>query len=245
MLLKCKLKPVLEKKHSCPKTLWRMCCLSNWVPKKHLDGLATFVFNSSPLVPHICVSELGQHWFRWWLVAWSAPSHFLNQCWNIVNWALKNKLHWNFTQNTKRFIHEKASENIVCEIAAVLSRWRWVNTPWIICYVLHEIAYNLNVNVLICRNCAHYCAKPKHMRSMKHRRFFCKQMCVLIIPLGFLNWKRDTASPYQSNPEIFWLNHWYQVTSEQRWAIWMTQTMKFCSYVGIRPAFTDKSGYHK
>ena len=31
------------------------------------------------LMPHICVSELGQHWFRLWLVAWSAPSHYLNQ----------------------------------------------------------------------------------------------------------------------------------------------------------------------
>ena len=24
------------------------------------------------------------HWFRQWLVAWSAPSHYLNQCWTIV-----------------------------------------------------------------------------------------------------------------------------------------------------------------
>ena len=23
------------------------------------------------------------------------PSHFLNQCWNIVNWTLRNKLQWN------------------------------------------------------------------------------------------------------------------------------------------------------
>ena len=43
---------------------------------------------SSPPVPHICVSELGQHWFRWWLGAYSAPSHYLNQCLNIVNWTL-------------------------------------------------------------------------------------------------------------------------------------------------------------
>ena len=26
------------------------------------------------------------------LVAWTAPSHYLNQCWNIVNWTLRNKL---------------------------------------------------------------------------------------------------------------------------------------------------------
>ena len=24
------------------------------------------------------------------------PSHYLNQCWNIVNWILANKIQWNF-----------------------------------------------------------------------------------------------------------------------------------------------------
>ena len=80
-----------------------------------------------PLVPHMCVSELGQHWFRQWFVAYSAPSHYLNQCWVIVNWTVRNKLQWNFNQNIKLFIHENASENIVCEMAAILSRVRWVN----------------------------------------------------------------------------------------------------------------------
>ena len=41
-----------------------------------------------PLVPHVCVSESHQHWLRLWLVAYSAPSHYLNQCWDIVNWTL-------------------------------------------------------------------------------------------------------------------------------------------------------------
>ena len=36
------------------------------------------------------------HWHRHWLVAWSVPSHYLNQCWNIVHWTLRNKLQWNF-----------------------------------------------------------------------------------------------------------------------------------------------------
>ena len=38
-----------------------------------------------------------------------------------------NKLQWNFNQNTKLFIHENASEKIVCEMVAILSRGRWVN----------------------------------------------------------------------------------------------------------------------
>ena len=48
--------------------------------------------------------------------------------WVIVNWTLRNKLQQNFNQNTKLFILENASENIVCEMAAISSRGRWVNT---------------------------------------------------------------------------------------------------------------------
>ena len=49
------------------------------------------------------------------VVAYLAPSHYLNQCWVIVNWTLRNKLQWNFNQNTKFFIHENLSENVVCQ----------------------------------------------------------------------------------------------------------------------------------
>ena len=45
----------------------------------------------------------------------------------IVNWVLRNKYQWKFNQNTNLFIHENASEKIVCEMAAILSRGRWVN----------------------------------------------------------------------------------------------------------------------
>ena len=41
-----------------------------------------------------------------WLVAYSVPSHYLNQFWDIVNWTLRKKLQWNFNQNTKLFIHK-------------------------------------------------------------------------------------------------------------------------------------------
>ena len=29
---------------------------------------------------HICVSKVAQHWFIYWIVVYSAPSHYLNQC---------------------------------------------------------------------------------------------------------------------------------------------------------------------
>ena len=58
----------------------------------------------------------------------SAPSHYLNQCWVIVNWTLRNKFQWNSNHNTKLFIHRNASENIICEMAAILPRGKWVAT---------------------------------------------------------------------------------------------------------------------
>ena len=38
--------------------------------------------------------------------AWSAPSHYLNQCWDIVNWTLRNKSQWNLNRNLYIFIQE-------------------------------------------------------------------------------------------------------------------------------------------
>ena len=104
---------------SCP--LWRHCndktrkCYewyAEWVPNNYLTHL--------PLVLHICVIKLGQHWFSWWLVACSAPRHYLNQWWLIVNWTLSNKLQWNSNLNTNLFIREKAFQNVVCEMAPIV-----------------------------------------------------------------------------------------------------------------------------
>ena len=51
-------------------------------------------------VTHLCVGKLDHHWIRWWLVVWLAPSHYLNQFWNIINWTLRNKPQWNFSRNS-------------------------------------------------------------------------------------------------------------------------------------------------
>ena len=54
--------------------------------------------------------------------AYSAPRHYLIQCWIIVNRTHMNKLQWNVNQHTTFFIRENASENIVREMVAILSR---------------------------------------------------------------------------------------------------------------------------
>ena len=65
-----------------------------------------------------CAYFLGYTVYVSELVAWRAPSHYLNQCWNVINWNLRNKLQW----NSYILIQEKAFENIVCEMIVILSR---------------------------------------------------------------------------------------------------------------------------
>ena len=50
---------------------------------------------------HIGVGESDQYWFRQWLVSHMAPSHYLNQCWVILNWTLINKHQWLFLSKYK------------------------------------------------------------------------------------------------------------------------------------------------
>ena len=65
---------------------------------------------------HICVSKRSHHWFRQWLVAWSAPSYYLNQFWYIANWNRRNKLRWNI--NRKAYIY-------IQELHLVMSSGKW------------------------------------------------------------------------------------------------------------------------
>ena len=56
----------------------------------------------------------------------SSPNHYLNQCWNTVNWTFMNVLQWNFNRNSNIFIQQIAFQNVVCKMASILSRPHWV-----------------------------------------------------------------------------------------------------------------------
>ena len=49
-------------------------------------------------------------------------SYYLNQWWNIVNWALREKLQWNLNRNLYIFIQANAFENVVWKMTSILSR---------------------------------------------------------------------------------------------------------------------------
>ena len=80
------------------------------------------------------------HWFRQWLVAWSAPSHFLHQWWNIVNWTLSNKLQWNWNI----FIQENAFESVDWKISVIL--------PWPQCANAHNTSHTLTIAPILLRS---------------------------------------------------------------------------------------------
>ena len=54
------------------------------------------------------------------LVTFSAPSHYLNQCWLIFHWTPRNQFSEIRRKNTNDFIHENAFSFGVCEMVVIL-----------------------------------------------------------------------------------------------------------------------------
>ena len=97
-----------------------------------------------PLVPP---SKSDQHWFKLWLVTYSVPSHYLNQCCFLVNCmcTLRNKLQRNFNQNIKLLIHENASVKWqpFCQGGDELNSYQWDVDLWNIIFPHHFISLHI------------------------------------------------------------------------------------------------------
>ena len=83
----------------------RRCVLTHWSRVKHiclskLKNLKTIGSNNG-------------------LSPWPAPSHDLNQCWNIVNWTPENKVQWNLNQNLYICIQKNCRQEIVGHFVSV------------------------------------------------------------------------------------------------------------------------------
>ena len=59
--------------------------------------------------------------------SWSPPSQYQNQCWRFVSRTIGNKIPWNVNPYVTFFVHEKALENVVGEVAATLSWFQHVD----------------------------------------------------------------------------------------------------------------------
>ena len=62
----------------------------DWISLKYfprVQSTMSLFFNSSPPSATYMRPWTWSEMVRLWLVAYSAPSHYLNQCWVIVNWT--------------------------------------------------------------------------------------------------------------------------------------------------------------
>ena len=57
------------------------------------------------------------------------------------NWTLRNKFQWNSNRNSYIFIQENALENVVCEVAFILSRPQCVKLHTLFCGALFSCGY--------------------------------------------------------------------------------------------------------
>ena len=78
--------------------------------------IGLIVFTHWGRVMHIYINKLGQAIIR----LDQMTSHYLHQCWHIVNYSLGNNIQWNFNRNSKTLIQEYAFRNTVCKIAGIL-----------------------------------------------------------------------------------------------------------------------------
>ena len=87
--------------------------------------------------------------------------------------TLGNTLQWNFNQNTKLFIHKNACENILCEIAVILSRGRQVDWLSPSDTYIHQLIGSTLANVMFC--CL-FGVKPLPEQMMTHCKLDSQQI---------------------------------------------------------------------
>ena len=121
----------------------KICCQTSPFKSKSFTHL--------PLMPHVRVSELAQNWFRWWLVACSATSHYLNQCWLFCQLDPYEQASVKFESKYTTFLSWKWIWNVVWEMAAILPRggWVWVDElkifmhlPWNTKWTMSHVSFS-------------------------------------------------------------------------------------------------------
>ena len=98
-----------------------------------------------------------------------APSHYLNQCWNIVNLNLRDKLLWNLKRNSYIFIQENAFQNVVWELASICLGLNVLN--WISLRVWYKIESPYTLTMANLRN----------QISCIVLAYFTKLLCAMIL----------------------------------------------------------------
>ena len=160
--------------------------MSSWYIGFKSPGQTTHISRAScqkgPLgrIPSISISKWGHHWFTYWLFVIKPLFH---ECWLIhviINWALRNKLQWNFKLNTILFIQVNAFENVVYEMLAILSLPSFTNAGFLYYYFLDlmiNFLLNFSAAITYCYSCAQIYNKFVH----KNNNMWCLQKIIFFL----------------------------------------------------------------
>ena len=103
----------------------------------------------------------------------------------FVNSTLRNRLKWSFNQNTSS-IHENASQYVVCEMVAILSRSRWVNCSAncvFLIYIFH----------LLCIASTNY-ERYSHAKKKQYQKYFSVTQIIAVCPWYEFNKTYDVCN---------------------------------------------------
>ena len=133
--------------------------------------------------------------------------HYLNQCWNIVNWTLRNKLHWKFNRNANIFIHENAIGSVVCEMATISSRPQCVNYRCR-CVWIHNLYWlwghgSQSVCILWGRYVQEGMCFLKSIRISFTYRADAANNCLLMLADKYVNHKLHTPQRYSESKRLY------------------------------------------
>ena len=78
-----------------------------------------YVLTHRGRVRHICITKLGYHYIGSWLIAYLAPSHYLNQWCVIISWIPENRLQRFSIQKWSIFVIDSAFQKVVCKTVAI------------------------------------------------------------------------------------------------------------------------------
>ena len=104
-----------------------ICCHISWSTLVQVKAFC--VFRAKPLIISImpyCVGDLGQHCFRWCLVAlWHPlpPSHYLTQCWRFISKLFRNTSACIFCENDHSVKHKIFLVHLSSQMTQRLKRY--------------------------------------------------------------------------------------------------------------------------
>ena len=158
-------------------------------------------------------------------MAWRAPSYYLNQCWNIVNWTLGNKNKWNINRNLYIFIQENAFENVFWKMAAILFRPQCVK-------VLN--AYTKCGDTLLSPFRSFRCYTKNHARFLTHA-FYTGEVVETIVceqPLVILSrYDLFPARPWERKCVVKWTSIYFVWNSISK--LWIILFLRFSPICGL------------